>query len=69
MVIADKYRYYLRKVRQRKLELGQNVEKVVYLTKADMEKAVEGQILDEIGVMHPCCRRHFLGHTDIIDLL
>jgi DNA-directed RNA polymerase subunit N (RpoN/RPB10) len=65
MVIANKYRYYLRKVKQRKLEMGQNVEKVVYLTKSGANKTIEGQILDEIGIHHACCRRHMLTHVDI----
>ena len=32
-VIADKYRYYQSEVRRNKLLQGQDVEKVVYLTK------------------------------------
>ena len=29
-VLADKYQYYLREVRMRKLQEGQNTDKVVY---------------------------------------
>ena len=32
-VLADKYQFYLREVRKIKVELGQDPEKVVYLTK------------------------------------
>lgn len=36
----------------------------------DLEnKTAECQALDAVGLKRYCCRRHFLGHTDIIDLL
>lgn len=69
-VIADKYRYYLNKVREKKLEeqLGGDdvaVDKVLYLTKHNIKKTPEGQVLDDIGFTKMCCRRHFLTHVDI----
>lgn len=69
-VIADKYRYYLNKVREKKLEEqpgGDDVaiDKVLYLTKYNIKKTPEGQVLDDIGFTKMCCRRHFLTHVDI----
>jgi len=69
-VIADKYRYYLNKVREKKLEEqpgGDDVaiDKVLYLTKHNIKKTPEGQVLDDIGFTKMCCRRHFLTHVDI----
>ena len=64
-VLADKYRFYLDEVRRIKLENGLNVEKVVYLTSKTIKKTPEGEVLDKIGLMNVCCRRHMLTHVDI----
>jgi len=61
-VLADKYRYYLQKVR----EIKKDSNKVEYLTTLNVgEKAVVGQILDDLNLKNPCCRRHFMTHVDI----
>ena len=65
MVLADKYRYFQSKVREAKMKEGISIEKVVYLTKNNMEKTSEGRILDELHLTRPCCRRHMLTHVDI----
>jgi DNA-directed RNA polymerase subunit N (RpoN/RPB10) len=65
MVLADKYRYYLEQVRKKKLGKGLQVDKVVYLTKDNMEKTAEGEVLDELRLTNMCCRRHMLTHVDI----
>jgi DNA-directed RNA polymerase subunit N (RpoN/RPB10) len=41
------------------------VDKVVYLTKENVEKTPEGVVLDDLGVKNVCCRRHMLTHVDI----
>jgi DNA-directed RNA polymerase subunit N (RpoN/RPB10) len=65
-VIADKYRYYCEEVRKRKLAKGfENINKVIYLTVEYSEKTPEGDVLDEIGLLNQCCRRHMLTHVDI----
>ena len=63
-VLADKYRYYVDEVRRRKLEQGKS-EQVLYLTAKNVEKTVEGKVMDKMGLDQPCCRRHFLTHVDI----
>lgn len=67
MVIADKYRYYVTRVRQMKgAEDGGKTDKVTYLTAdTNREKTPEGQVLDELGLTKMCCRRHLLTHVDI----
>jgi DNA-directed RNA polymerase I, II, and III subunit RPABC5 len=65
MVLADKYRYYLAEVRKKKLADGLKVDRVVYLTKDNMEKTAEGEVLDELRLYNMCCRRHMLTHVDI----
>ena len=51
-VLADKYRYFLDKVRAKKLANGDDVERVVYLTKEKVEKTPEGEVLDELNMHH-----------------
>ena len=64
-VLADKYRYYQTEVRRIKTSKGLSVEKVVYLTKTNVEKTAEGEVLDTLGLTNVCCRRHMLTHVDI----
>jgi DNA-directed RNA polymerase subunit N (RpoN/RPB10) len=64
-VLADKYEYYLSEVRRKKTSKGVP-EKVIYLTPNNMEKTVEGEVLDNLGLKNVCCRRHFLCHVDIV---
>tara|TARA_B110000503_G_C6963239_1_gene335984 strand:- start:316 stop:549 length:234 start_codon:yes stop_codon:yes gene_type:complete len=65
MVLADKYRYYQNEVRRIKLLQGKSTENVIYLTKGNAEKTIEGIILDDLGLAKVCCRRHMLTHVDI----
>ena len=64
-ILADKYRFYLAEVRKIKIAQGMKVDKVVYLTKENVEKTPEGIVLDELGIKNVCCRRHMLTHVDI----
>ena len=63
MVIADKYRYYQSEVRRHKLVQGISQDQVLYLTKDNTEKTIEGKVLDNLGLKN--CRRHMLTHVDI----
>lgn len=62
-VLANKYLFYLEKVRKMKLE-NEN-KRIMYLTSANSEKTPEGKALDQIGIKNVCCRRHMLTHVDI----
>jgi|UniRef100_A0A6C0ISZ2 DNA-directed RNA polymerase subunit N len=64
-VLADKYRYYQNEVRKLKMQKGESVEKVVYLTKNNVDKTPEGEMLDKLGLNNVCCRRHMLTHVDV----
>ena len=65
-VLADKYEYYKRKVRENKIKKKQDLEDVVYLTPENTQKTIEGKTLDELGLDKMCCRRHMLTHVDIL---
>ena len=64
-VIADKYNYYLVKVREMKHKKGLDTQKVIYLTKKNTSKTPEGEVMDQLGLNKICCRRHMLSHVDI----
>ena len=53
------------KVKEKKIAESKDINKVVYLTKENMKKTAEGEILDELGLKNVCCRRHMLTHVDI----
>ena len=59
------YRLYLAEVRRKKIAQGLKVDKVVYLSKENIEKTPEGIVLDDLGLNNVCCRRHMLTHVDI----
>ena len=64
-VLADKYLYYVKEVRQKKIAKGEEVDNVVYVTRENIEKTTEGHVLDELGLTKICCRRHMLTHVDL----
>jgi DNA-directed RNA polymerase subunit N (RpoN/RPB10) len=64
-VIANKYRYYQREVNKRKISKSLEIDKIIYLNEDNMDKTVEGEVLDLLGLNKYCCRRHMLTHVDI----
>lgn len=67
-VIADKYRYFLQRTQQIKIERGMNPNEPVYIDNIspdDITKAPEGLVLDELGLDKQCCRRHMITHVDL----
>ncbi len=64
-VLADLYQGYLRMVREKKIKNNMEVDKVVYLTKNNTDKTIEGETLDKLQLNKMCCRRHMLTHVDI----
>ena len=64
-VLADKYQYYVREVRKKKISRKKDMDKVIYLTADYTEKTPEGEVLDSLNLKKICCRRHVLTHVDI----
>lgn len=64
-VLGNKWNYYVREVRKEKLAKGIDLEKVIYLTEDNVEKTIEGHVLDNLKLTRMCCRRHMLTHVDI----
>ena len=65
MVLADKYRFFINESRRIKMANGANPDKIIYLTKDNVEKTAEGQVLDNLHITNVCCRRSMLTHVDI----
>lgn len=63
-VLADKWLYYEKKCieMEKEQEKDGQKENVKYF-----EKHFKKDILDELGLDRYCCRRHMLGHVDLID--
>jgi DNA-directed RNA polymerase I, II, and III subunit RPABC5 len=76
-VLADKYDYFLRKTREMTIASMDNntdyddsvtaksTNNVVYLTKSTNKKTIQGIVMDDLGLVNPCCRRHMITHVDI----
>jgi DNA-directed RNA polymerase subunit N (RpoN/RPB10) len=64
-VLADKYRYYEQEVRKIKADNNMEIEKVVYLTKENVKKTPEGEVMDKLKLTKYCCRRHMLTHVNL----
>ena len=65
-VLANKYLFYLNEVKKQKIASGVDLEDVVYLTKSNTKKTIEGKVLDQLHLNKMCCRRHMLTHVDIV---
>lgn len=62
-VIANKYPIYLERVALLKKDKKDTLK---YLDTEKIEKTEEGIVLDELGLVDICCRRHMLTHVDIL---
>ena len=69
-VLGDKHNYYKQKVNEEKLKRGEPAEDTILnLQSKDVQKTIEGRVLDELGLKRYCCRRVMLGHIDLIEVI
>jgi DNA-directed RNA polymerase subunit N (RpoN/RPB10) len=61
-VIADKWRYYEREVK----EMDEKKKGDGAVEEGDGAKA---KLLDELGLTRICCRRHMIANVDVMDLI
>ena len=69
-VIGNRYQIYcdevrLRKIQSKKYNNDMDRNRVEYFTQENIDKTIEGNVLDELGLTKMCCRRHMLTHVDI----
>ena len=60
-VLADKYRFYKEQIAANNKDKGE-----LYKNEDELNKTVEGVVLDNLQLNNVCCRRHILTHVDII---
>lgn len=69
-VLADKWEFYQRKCSELNDNKLNSNEKTESNDKSKFfDKHMKGHILDELGLHKMCCRRHMLGHVDLIDTI
>lgn len=67
-VIGSKYGYYQRRVAELRKKENRPADdlNIVNFASQDLDKTVEGRVMDELGMVKLCCRKIFLGHVDTI---
>lgn len=68
-LLGNKYLEYCKRVKEKKLKLNIKEEQpsVLTITEATIKKTPEGEALDELGLIHLCCRTKMLTHIDLTD--
>jgi DNA-directed RNA polymerase I, II, and III subunit RPABC5 len=62
-VIAGKWQLYVKRVSEYRQQNGE--KDIQYLTNT-IEKTAEGRAMDDLKIIRPCCRRHFLTNVDLL---
>jgi DNA-directed RNA polymerase I, II, and III subunit RPABC5 len=62
--IADQWRYFQKKLKEMK---GDQAEQKLYFDGNTIPETPEKKILDSLGLVRSCCRKHFLTQVDLID--
>lgn len=65
-VIADLYKSYLEKTQKGGNETDRNI---ININAKNVKKTKEGLAMDELGLKRYCCRRHFLTHVDLVEII
>lgn len=76
-VLGDKWNYYKMKCEERKEEMKEKMknedmnqdDETGMNDLAFYEKWGYGLILDDLGLKRMCCRRHMLGHVELINII
>lgn len=75
-VLADKWNYYKKKSDEMEKTSSENVLTIEDLAINDsnsmdnvFDSNKKGKLLDDLGLTKMCCRRHMLGHVDLIDII
>ena len=66
-VIADKWKKYQELVKSNPEHDKQ--DETINVNSSQIEKTVEGKVMDQLGLKRYCCRRHLLTHVDLIEII
>ena len=64
-VLADKWEDY----NKLKIKYNKNKDEDTIIDITNVKKTPEGKAMDELNIQRMCCRRMFLGQTDLIDII
>ena len=76
--LADKWDWYDEEVQKKRKMAAEGNEKTKKPTKKEeamqeplqyFDQVKSGDILDKLGLTRYCCRRHFLGHVDMMQVI
>lgn len=68
-VIGDKYEYFVRERKKKEKESESNGENGKKEDSLAFYDSNYGQILNDLGLHKLCCRRHMLGHVELIEMI
>lgn len=73
-VLGDKWNYYQKKYEEKKAKMKESIEKESDKENSEYDLAFYENwgytdILDELGLTRLCCRRHMLGHVELINII
>ena len=68
-LLANKYLEYNKRVKDKKIKLNikEDEPSILTITDTTIKKTPEGESLDELGLIHMCCRMKMLTHIDLTD--
>lgn len=64
-VIGDKWVDY----NELRIKYNKTKDEDTIINLANVKKTPEGKAMDELNIKRICCRRMFLGQTDLIDII
>ena len=69
-IIANKWNKYQEKIQEQyiKQDITNNIKKR-FIDVNDLDKNIEGKILDELKIHKYCCRRMLMSHVDMAEII
>lgn len=73
-VIGSKWKRYEELVLENRIKQGKDPKEdsvldIVYLSEETTQQTPEAIALDQLGLVRYCCRRHLLGHVELVKSL
>ena len=66
-VIANKWNKYKELTKENPEKDKQT--NTINVNSSQIEKTLEGKVMDDLGLVRYCCRRHLLTHVDLIEII
>ena len=68
-VIANKWNIYQKKIQEEYIKEDVSQNKKRFINVNDLNKNIEGKILDELKIHKYCCRRMLISHVDMSEII